>query len=384
MLFNTETANLSYIYLNNGLRDSKTVNGTTTYFLWDKDSNISADFGDSSTISSIYTRGANLIKNSSGTYYTFNGHGDVSQLTDSSGTVTKDYEYDAFGNETDVSEADTNPFRYCGQYYDAETGLIYLRARYCNPSTGSFITEDPAFDGVNWYSYCGGNPVLFYDFNGLKISFNTPEYRSSDKPIYRDSGDENDSRFTNLQAITDDTLHIDKETGEISYEACDNISRPIGTSLVRELINSDETTYIIFSYEKGKNTACIGSEDMITHEKSYVITIDPTVTHAYFTLDNSTGTIDNIPGENYIDLAHEMVHIVRWQQGIEPDKNIKNGSYSTTVEGYENLTYSPEELETVGITFFNNCTGQEIPNNRFYYTENAIRTENGLGIRIIY
>ena len=59
-----------------------------------------------------------------------------------------------------------NPFRYCGEYYDAESGFIYLRNRYYDPSTGRFITEDPARDGVNWYVYCSGNPVMFIDPSG--------------------------------------------------------------------------------------------------------------------------------------------------------------------------------------------------------------------------
>ncbi len=40
------------------------------------------------------------------------------------------YIYDAFGVEKNIDENDTNAFRYFGEYYDAETGTIYLRARY--------------------------------------------------------------------------------------------------------------------------------------------------------------------------------------------------------------------------------------------------------------
>jgi RHS repeat-associated protein len=32
---------------------------------------------------------------------------------------------------------------YAGQYTDTETGLQYLRARYYDPSTGTFLTRDP-------------------------------------------------------------------------------------------------------------------------------------------------------------------------------------------------------------------------------------------------
>lgn len=60
--------------------------------------------------------------------------------------------------------------RYCGEYYDAETSLIYLRARYYNPSIGRFISVDPIKDGTNWYVYCSNNPIAFVDPSGLAPS----------------------------------------------------------------------------------------------------------------------------------------------------------------------------------------------------------------------
>ena len=100
-------------------------------------------------------------------YYIKNIHGDVVGMTDAEGNLTDNYYYDAFGNEKNVTN-DNNPFRYAGEYFDEESGLIYLRNRYYNSSTGRFITEDPAQAGVNWYSYCGGNPVNFIDPWGLE------------------------------------------------------------------------------------------------------------------------------------------------------------------------------------------------------------------------
>ena len=57
--------------------------------------------------------------------------------------------------------------RYAGEYYDAETGFIYLRNRYYDPTQRRFITEDPIRDGTNWYIYCGNNPVMYVDPWGL-------------------------------------------------------------------------------------------------------------------------------------------------------------------------------------------------------------------------
>jgi len=45
----------------------------------------------------------------------------------------------------------------------------YMRARYYDPTTGRFISEDPAgLDaGVNLYTYVGGNPISRVDPSGL-------------------------------------------------------------------------------------------------------------------------------------------------------------------------------------------------------------------------
>ena len=107
-----------------------------------------------------------------------NGHGDVvAKVTD--GAVTGTYTYDAFGNEKAPDAADTNPFRYCGEYTDAESGSVYLRNRYYDPRTGRFTQEDPIRDGGNWYVYCANNPVMFVDPTGLEnIVVSGSEYDS--------------------------------------------------------------------------------------------------------------------------------------------------------------------------------------------------------------
>lgn len=59
-----------------------------------------------------------VLRNES--FYTYNAHGDVVQLTNGSGDITKQYSYDAFGVEQNQDVNDTNPFRYCGEYFDGE------------------------------------------------------------------------------------------------------------------------------------------------------------------------------------------------------------------------------------------------------------------------
>ena len=121
------------------------------------------------TVTANYLRVINLISRAAGTtteYYLFNAHGDVVNLVNTDGTVTKSYDYDAFGNERNPSAADPNPFRYCGEYWDNETGTYYLRARYYDPLLGRFTQQDQMLDGINWYTYCYNSPLFYVDRSG--------------------------------------------------------------------------------------------------------------------------------------------------------------------------------------------------------------------------
>lgn len=88
-------------------------------------------------------------------------------LTDHLGTPTE--AYDAGGNEVWSRMLDMNgnvidetgnvgmiPFRFQGQYFDLETGLVYNRFRYFDPKTDSYISQDPirlASGILNLYGY---------------------------------------------------------------------------------------------------------------------------------------------------------------------------------------------------------------------------------------
>ena len=115
--------------------------------------------------------------------YLFNGHGDVVGITDKSGNLEKSYEYDAFGNEVNPNSNDNNPFRYCGEYWDNETGSIYLRARYYIRVQEDLL-QRILYDGSNWYGYCGVNPVAFVDPWGLKTMSNSDLNRINELEKY--------------------------------------------------------------------------------------------------------------------------------------------------------------------------------------------------------
>jgi RHS repeat-associated protein len=65
-----------------------------------------------------------------------------------------------------------NPFLFHGQYFDYDTGLVYLRARFYDPYTGQFLQPDPSGyeDSVNLYAGLGFNPVSLRDPTGRAIT----------------------------------------------------------------------------------------------------------------------------------------------------------------------------------------------------------------------
>ena len=88
--------------------------------------------------------------------------------------------------QQEVNQID-NPFRYAGEYQDSETGNYYLRARYYDPETERFISEDSAQYGKNWYTFCGNNPVNMVDPSGLKQQSIRKYYESKGYQVIYDS-----------------------------------------------------------------------------------------------------------------------------------------------------------------------------------------------------
>ena len=112
-------------------------------------------------------------------YFQRNLQGDVIAIYNSNGAKVVEYRYDAYGNctiassTTDYALATVNPIRYRGYYFDQETGLYFLNARYYSPEWRRFISpDDTAYlnpenvNGLNLYCYCYNDPVSYCDPSG--------------------------------------------------------------------------------------------------------------------------------------------------------------------------------------------------------------------------
>jgi len=167
---------ISYAYDPRGVRIAREVDGLRTIYLLDG-ADVAAEI-QSGAVVMTYLHGANPIRINSATprFYSYNAHGDVVQLTNATtGAVTKNYSYDAFGNEK-TAITGVNPYRYCGEYNDLETGMYYLRARYYEPRLGRFTQQDTHWTVANMIY--GDNPQKInerQDALGLKTYTCVPQ-----------------------------------------------------------------------------------------------------------------------------------------------------------------------------------------------------------------
>ena len=213
-------------------------------------------------------------------YYRMNAHGDVVAVVDGFGETLKTYKYDAFGKQEEdgnewlkilfgVNVEDSNPFRYCAEYYDEETEFIYLRARYYSPKIQRFISEDPIKDGINWYAYCGNNPVMFVDPLGL-TGFVFDENGNVVSYFYDDYvEDVNDNSFNDSPFIDYDE---DARYGYTrTFNTIDEAAADFGQNYGELSINmEEELASVIYKMDGGGYYYDKPRNDYSTHEERIV------------------------------------------------------------------------------------------------------------------
>jgi RHS repeat-associated protein len=211
----TSTSSASYTYDSNGNTLTKTAGSDTTTYTWDYENRLASVGlpGSGGTVSFKYDPfgrriykssssgtsinaydGKNLIEetnaagavvarytqtedldeplailsSASTSYFQADGLGSTTSLSNGVGVLAQTYTYDSFGKRTNLTGSLANPFQFTARESDDETGLYFYRARYYHPDTERFLTEDPLRYGLtSFYSYVGGNPVVWSDPLGL-------------------------------------------------------------------------------------------------------------------------------------------------------------------------------------------------------------------------
>ncbi len=165
-----------FAYGPDGLRKQSTVNGAVTRYILDSSMVFRETNGQNAPQVPylIGPRGpeyrrTGLGQNAQVTWYCYDGLGSVLAEASSTGYITGARQMDVYGAPRATQGSPTSKHAYVGGLghpTEDDTGLIYMRARWMDPVTGTFVSEDPAKQTANWYSYCGANPVNQIDGDG--------------------------------------------------------------------------------------------------------------------------------------------------------------------------------------------------------------------------
>ncbi len=274
-----------------------------------------------------------------------NAHGDVTAAI--SGTErAATYDYDAFGN-TLVEEGEiNNPIRYSGEYLDEETGLIYLRARYYDPSVGRFISEDTHWNPTNMIygdkeyeegetkipniasilqssnlyayacdiigtktffgifvpnetqAYCGNSPVNFYDCNGMwmegdeKLSFGAQMYTIA----YGNDWETYNRIYEN--ASTDEERQYAQEMMDYYHERAEDIRALDAQGKVTEVY------YSVTHVKQENNGICFAASFVMVdgYRYGYKPTTKTAIDFAVY--QKSQGTDEQLSRQEALDLSN--------------------------------------------------------------------------------
>ncbi|HSW66305.1 MAG TPA: RHS repeat-associated core domain-containing protein [Bacillota bacterium] len=194
------TTTTSYIYDATGNRIEK--NGSTNYqYVNTGNNNVLVAKNITGNTSNFYVYGLDQISQGGPNttdrqYYLTDGLGNVRYLTSGTGTTLNTYATDTYGSNQTTTGTASNNYIYQDEQKDSESGLTYLRARYYDPTTGRFTSQDPLSGTLenpasqNGYNYANNDPVNLSDPSGMSsltlISAPTAIYNSRAIKLFED------------------------------------------------------------------------------------------------------------------------------------------------------------------------------------------------------
>jgi RHS repeat-associated protein len=184
-LSNNESVEIEFEYNEKGLRSKKIEkhkqNQTVLYtnnfsYYYDEEDRLITEIRNSDRYDYLYDETGiygYVINLNARYYYIKDIIGQIIGIANESGTIIGRYDYDPFGNILMNTFASTNKILYKGYYYDDYIDLYYLKTRYYSPTWHRFISPDSIdyldiydLNGVNLFSYCNNNPVMYSDGDG--------------------------------------------------------------------------------------------------------------------------------------------------------------------------------------------------------------------------
>ncbi len=175
---NQNSEDTVYLYNTDGIRIGQASSQGQTLYTLDNNrsyAQVITEQRDGSEAVS-YTYGDDLVSQKRGTEvstYHYDGLGSTRVLSDSAGSISDEYDYDAFGEILNQLGSTENNYLFTGEQFDSNLDQYYLRARYYNQNVGRFTqmdtfmgrSEDPVT--LHKYLYANADPVNGIDPSGL-------------------------------------------------------------------------------------------------------------------------------------------------------------------------------------------------------------------------
>jgi len=170
----------SYLYDGEGKRLQASTGGASnakTNYLWDITGGLpelALERKGNNSLRRRYVSGLGPVwfstSASNAYFYHHDPLGSVRDVTRQNGGSQLSYDYEPYGTIRTQTGTLDQPLRFTGQYQDP-TGLYHLRARQYDPTSGRFLSVDPAgqTDGggaISPYLYAGNRPTTMVDPSG--------------------------------------------------------------------------------------------------------------------------------------------------------------------------------------------------------------------------
>ncbi len=173
----------SFFYDGHGRRVQKTAGGVTRTYLYDAEDIVEEHLGTGEPFRYVHGPGIDqplaVVQSGALLSLLLSDHlGSIVQITDAEGVEAAKRKYDPFGNadQTVVGQ----DFAFNSREWDPATNLYFYRARYYDPPSARFLSEDliQLVEQPNLYSYVGNSPVGWQDplgLSGLRYPLGGPD-----------------------------------------------------------------------------------------------------------------------------------------------------------------------------------------------------------------
>ena len=295
-------------------------------------------------------------------FYRYDIRGSVTNIVDGTGAVVKSYDYDEFGVTTASGDAFFNEVTFTGSIADA-SGLLYMNARYYNPSTARFLSQDTytgsAFDPwtQHLYAYCNNNPVNMIDPTGHVAVRRTPLM------TYLDNGDSGSLSPDDLRILVETALNrMLNKAKETVIAAIENMKNWVTNTDERVVLEAENYAFykgrlVIRHSIKGQTSCAIGGIIFLNRN------LDPddpesieTVKHEYgHTVQESILGFAKyvkyiaIPSLRSRDIPYRDYYSLPWERTAD--------LFGGAVHNEGEYTYHSGSLSE-GIRYFNDAMGQ--------------------------